>query len=285
MKPTQIDQIQHILQANIVHHAPLRGGNIGTLYRLSLDDKRTIVAKTHMGAGGTLDIEGWMLTYLAEHSDLPVPNVLHSEASLLLMQYIEGKSHFSNRSEQDAARLLAHLHSLSAPQFGLERDTLIGGLHQPNTLTSDWLTFFREYRLHYMAQQAYAEQQLPKAMLIRLERFLPHLDRWLLLPTKPALLHGDVWTTNVLAQDGQISAFLDPAIYYGHPEIELAFTTLFGTFGTPFFDAYQQIHPIPAGFFEERRDIYNLYPLLVHVRLFGGGYVGQVGRILERFGY
>ncbi len=79
--------------------------------------------------------------------------------------------------------------------------------------------------------------------------------------------------------------FVDPAIYYAHPEIELAFTTLFGTFERPFFDRYHELRPIAPGFFEERRDIYNLYPLLVHVRLFGGSYVSSVERTLRQFGY
>ena len=92
-----------------------------------------------------------------------------------------------------------------------------------------------------------------------------------------------LWTTNILAQDGRITGFLDPAIYYAHPEIELAFSTLFGTFGQPFFTWYRQLWHMVPGFFEERRDIYNLYPLLVHVRLFGGGYVGAVDQILKKY--
>lgn len=88
----------------------------------------------------------------------------------------------------------------------------------------------------------------------------------------------------MLAENGRITAFLDPAIYYAHPEIELAFTTLFGTFDHAFFSRYHEKRPIAPDFFEARRDIYNLYPLLVHVRLFGGSYVHSVTRILEQFG-
>jgi fructosamine-3-kinase len=98
------------------------------------------------------------------------------------------------------------------------------------------------------------------------------------------LIHGDIWTTNVLAHQDKITAFIDPAIYYAHAEMELAYITLFNTFGTAFFQQYHALRPIEPGFFEERRDIYNLYPLLVHVRLFGGGYVGSVAQILDHFG-
>jgi fructosamine-3-kinase len=139
--------------------------------------------------------------------------------------------------------------------------------------------------LLYMGRVAVESGRLPPALWQRVQRFADNLDRWLLEPERPSLLHGDVWTTNVLAQGDRITGFLDPAIYYGHVEIELAFTTLFGTFDQPFFECYQTLRPLRPGFFEERRDIYNLYPLLVHVRLFGGGYVGSVERILARFGY
>ena len=99
---------------------------------------------------------------------------------------------------------------------------------------------------------------------------------------QPSLIHGDVWTTNVLASSERITGFLDPAIYYADPEIELAFITLFNTFGRPFFQRYHELRPISTDFWEIRRDLYNLYPLLVHVRLFGGGYVGAVEQILDK---
>lgn len=98
------------------------------------------------------------------------------------------------------------------------------------------------------------------------------------------MLHGDLWSGNILARRGRIVATLDPAIYYGHPEVELAFTTLFGTFGEPFFAAYAELAPIAPGFHELRRDLYNLYPLLVHVTLFGAGYLAPVERVLDRLG-
>ncbi len=111
------------------------------------------------------------------------------------------------------------------------------------------------------------------------------LGQWLAEPPHPSLLHGDVWTTNVLASKGRITGFIDPAVYYGHPEIELAFTTLFGTFSRPFFERYHELRPIPDGFFETRKDIYNLYPLLVHACLFGSSYAMSVDAIVSRLGY
>ncbi len=264
---------------------PLSGGCIGQVYRVRLSDGRQLVAKADDGPHPRLDTEGYMLRYLAERSQLPVPTVWHNTPRLLLMDFLPGDSHFSAGAQRHAAELLAALHEVTAPHYGLERDTLIGGLHQPNPATDSWLAFFRQHRLLYMGREGVDKGRLPPTVWQRLQRLADNLDRWLLEPERPSLLHGDVWTTNVLAQGDTITGFIDPAIYYGHPEIELAFTTLFGTFSQPFFDHYQTLRPLAAGFFEERRDIYNLYPLLVHVRLFGGGYVHSVERTLSRFGY
>jgi len=103
-------------------------------------------------------------------------------------------------------------------------------------------------------------------------------------PERPSLIHGDMWGGNVLCRNGAVAGFVDPAIYYADAEIELAFSTLFSTFGDAFFSRYRELRDIRPGFFETRVPLYNLYPLLVHVRLFGGGYVAQVERTLTRFG-
>lgn len=278
-------EIERVVGEEIADIAPLSGGCIGQVYEVHLVGGEHLVAKVDEGQQPVLAVEGYMLRYLASHSDLPVPAVHHCSDRLLLMSYLPGDSHFSAEAQRHAAELLAALHGVTAPAFGLERDTLIGGLHQPNPWTESWLDFFREQRLFYMAGEGVRAGRLPADFRPRLEKFCARLDDWLAEPEQPSLIHGDVWTTNVLAVGGRITGFVDPAIYYAHPEIELAFATLFGTFGEPFFARYQELRPIPPGFFEERRDIYNLYPLLVHVRLFGGGYVSSVDRILHRFGF
>lgn len=279
------DIVARELGTTIVSARALSGGCIGEVSRIDLADGRRIVAKVDRGASPKLDIEGFMLRYLRAHSALPVPEVLWSEAKALLMSFETGESHFSARGQVHAAELLAALHGNASPEFGLERDTLIGGLHQPNTPSNSWVDFFRQHRLLHMSREAHREGHLPADLLKRLERFAADLDRFIAEPPHPALLHGDVWTTNVLAENHRITAFLDPAIYYGHPESELAFTTLFGTFGPAFFEAYNAIRPIAPGFFEVRRDLYNLYPLLVHVRLFGTGYLSGVSSAIARHGY
>ena len=134
-----------------------------------------------------------------------------------------------------------------------------------------------------MARECLKHNKLDARMMGRIQQLADKLDQLLLEPEHPSLIHGDMWTTNILVQNGRVTGFVDPALYYAHPEVELAFSTLFGTFGRPFFDRYNELRPLQPGFFEGRRDLYNLYPLLVHVRLFTG-YVGSVDRILHRFG-
>ncbi len=266
-----------------VRLAPLGGGCIGEVYRAELADGRALVAKVG-GPGSGLAVEGFMLQYLADNSALPVPAVVHADDSLLLMTLIETSGGITAAVQTHAADLVAALHDVTADTFGLEHDTVIGGLHQPNTPTASWLEFFRDQRLLYMGHEALDAGRLPGSLMSRLETFAGRLDRWLAEPEHPSLIHGDMWTGNVLSRDGRIAGFIDPAIYYADPEIELAFSNLFGTFGEPFFARYTEHRPLAPGFFEERRDLYNLYPLLVHVRLFGGSYVGSVESTLARFG-
>jgi fructosamine-3-kinase len=280
-------QIEAALGVRAQAVQPLHGGMIAQVCQVDLVDGRRVVAKAAKAAALMTDlrIEAYMLRTLRQRSTLPVPEVLYSDAQLLVMTFIAGDSHFGPVEQRHAARLLADLHSITQPQFGLEQDTLIGALHQPNPFTDSWVEFFREQRLLHMARAAYDEHKLPSAYLARIEQLAARLENWLTEPEQPALIHGDLWTTNMLAHNGRMTGFVDPAIYYAHPEIELAYTTLFGTFQAPFFEAYHQYRPIAAGFFEERCDLYNLYPLLVHVRLFGGHYVQAVDSILRKYGF
>ncbi|MCE2510905.1 MAG: fructosamine kinase family protein [Alphaproteobacteria bacterium] len=265
------------------HLVPLSGGSIAPVYRVDFEGGERLVAKFGTEGSG-LALEGRMLRYLAAKSRLPVPAVLHADDRLLLMNYVESSGAITASVEEDAAELLADLHGITAAHFGFEEATLIGGLHQPNPPTVSWREFFRDQRLCYMAGEAAQAGRLPKALLGRIDWLAARLDEWIGEEGPPSLIHGDLWGGNVLARKGRIAAFVDPAIYFADPEIELAFSTLFSTFGEAFFRRYGEIRGFREGFWEDRRALYNLYPLLVHVRLFGGGYVDSVERTLSRFG-
>jgi fructosamine-3-kinase len=276
-------EIEAALGRRIARLRPLGGGCIAAVFQVVLEDGGALVAKRGEDAGG-LACEAYMLRYLATHSALPVPAVHHAGPALLIMDYIDGGDPIDAAAETHAAELMAALHDVGADRFGHERDTVIGGLPQPNPPSPRWLDFFRDWRLLYMAHEALRHGGISAALMARLERFAARLGEFIEEPARPSLVHGDLWAGNILARQGRIAGLIDPAVYHADPEIELAFATLFRSLGEPFFRRYGELRPLRPGFFETRRDIYNLYPLLVHARLFGGHYASAVERTLRRFG-
>ena len=284
MNPAARQTVTSATGAAVTHVAPLTGGCIGDVWRVDLADGRRLVAKV-AGTDGALDIEGYMLDYLARTRTIPVPEVIHAEPGLLIMEYVETSGRLDTAAQEHAADLLAALHDITADAYGHERDTLIGSLRQPNPWTESWLEFFGDHRLIHMGRLALDNGSLPRDVYARLEKFRETKLETYIDPTgRPSLIHGDMWGGNVLVRGGHIAAFIDPAIYHGDAEIELAFATLFNTYGDPFFRRYNEHRPIRPDFFEARRDIYNLYPLLTHTCYFGGQYAARVDAILRRFG-
>ena len=276
--------IEQLLQRDVEQLQPLAGGKISEVVRVDLADGESLVAKI---SDGSLDltIEAFMLRYLREHSDLPIPRVVHVEPNLLLVDYIAGDDELGSDSLQHLGELLARCHQLRGPAFGLERDTLIGPLHQPNPATQSWIEFFRDNRLNYMTGVALKSGGLPIALERRLLDISDALDKFLIEPTYPALIHGDMWRTNIIVREGRVAGIIDPALYYAHNEMELAYMTLFDGVGKEFFHAYNEIMPIESEFYEVRSHIYNLYPLLVHLIIFGAKYIPPLERSLARFGF
>jgi len=216
----------------------LGGGHGARVFQLTFDDRPPVVAKTGARDDGALSAEAFMLRYLAKMSRLPVPEVLHDEPGLLIMTLVPGRSgSVGDDAQTHAAELVAALHEIRGAAYGLERDTVIGGLRQPNEPEASWRAFFRDRRLLYMAEKAHEAGRLPGALRARIERFAARLDEWLVEPAAPVRIHGDMWDGNIVHHGGRITGFIDPAIYYADPEIELAFATLFNTFGPAFFDA------------------------------------------------
>jgi fructosamine-3-kinase len=281
-------RLETVLNSPVVELGPLPVGFGLTGLRIRLADGRRLAVKARQdsqGRASNLELEAYTLGELARRSELPVPRVHHAEPGLLVMDFIETDGGaITPGVERHAGELLAKLHATKREWFGYERDTLIGPLAQPNPTSRRWVPFFRDQRLLCMARQAHREGSLPSSMLGRIERLAERIDAYLVEPAFPSLLHGDLWTGNVLVRGERIAGFVDPAIYCGHPEIELAFATLFGTFGERFFETYESLMPLEPAFHELRSSLYNLYPRLVHVRLFGSGYLAGIGETLARLG-
>ena len=278
------ERVRDALGTGVESVAELDGGEVGRVARVALADGRTVAAKT----GETpLTVEAFMLDVLADRG-LPVPDVYHRDDDLLVLEYVDGDSEISPAVERDAAGLLAALHGErpadrdgpngdatgesngdATGRYGFPRDTVTGPYRQPNPWTDSWVAFFRDRRLDYFAGKAREEGLLSPSLAERLDALADDLDS--LLPDDPpsALLHGDVWANNVLTRDGEVRALLDPACYFGHAEVELAYVDFGGSFGDAFFETYDDERGIDPGFRDERCAVYQLVPLLEHLLYFG----------------
>ncbi len=272
-------EIERQLKQRIATVAPLSAANNAQIYRVKMESGASCVTKV---AERGLDTEAFMLNFLRTKSKLPVPAVYYSNEHVIIMEFIDSNHGIDDAGQRHAAELLAALHQNRADSYGLEQDTLIGSLNQPNKQDKDWVRFFTEQRLLHTAGEALKENKIDKKFMKQVEKLAGKMSGYIKNPNPPSLIHGDVWGGNILSTRGKIVAFLDPAIYYADPEIELAFILLLNTFTGTFFSRYHEITPIQPGFFEERAEIYSLYPLLVHTRLFGTSYARKAQKILDK---
>lgn len=265
--------------------SPLSSGDWASVYRVDLASGKTLAAKAgHPGHEGLMKKEAAMLEYLAAKTEAPFPKVEWAGPGVLFLTFIPNDGIKGKAGPVEAGRALANLHNVTGETFGFEEDTIFGPSKQPNPKTRNWVEFYGRNRLLYMGKIAREAGQIEPKVFSALERFVGDLKNFLPENPGPSLLHGDFWGGNLLFHDGRLAAFIDPAIYYGDQEVDLAFATLFGSPGPGFFEAYREIRPISPGF-EQRIDIYNLWGLLFHAYWFGGGYAASVKRILQGLGY
>lgn len=263
----------------------MHGGCIARVVGGTTEGRGPFVAKIGDGASD-LTIEAGMLADLGRLSALPMPGVWHSSRDLLVMERLPGSTGVDDRAQRHLAELLAELHGIEGPAFGYKRATLIGPLVQPNHRETSWATFFARHRVLHFAGLAEGRGALPSKGLETARQLADALerepDRFTAPGEPPVLIHGDLWSGNMLSEHGRVTGLIDPAIYYADREIELAFMGLFGCVGSAFFDRYHELRPIAPGFFERRQGMYRVYPLLVHAVLFGGGYGRQAVGAMHR---
>ena len=198
----------------------------------------------------------------------------------LLMEYIESSSKIGGYWS-DFGQKLALLHQNTEGRFGLDHDNYIGSLPQYNKHQKSWGEFFVKMRIQPQLDIAIKNRLADHSLMEALAKLYQKIPE--ILPNeKPSLLHGDLWSGNVMTDSEGKVCLIDPAVYYGHREIELAFTTLFGGFNSKFYHSYDEAFPRSPGFME-RIDLYNIYPLLVHLNLFGSSYYGSVMRSIMRY--
>lgn len=187
----------------------------------------------------------------------------------------------SHDSWENLGKGLALLHKNTNDGFGLDYDNYIGTLRQSNHRIKDWVQFFIYERLEPLIKMGVNRGYIEGSIISKFNSLFSKLNE--LLPVEqPALLHGDLWSGNFLFSNHSVPVLFDPAIYYGHREAEIAFTKLFGGFQHRFYQSYNEAYPLQIGH-EERVDLFNLYPLLVHVNLFGSSYMSGIKQTLSRF--
>lgn len=280
-KETFAEKLKAALGARVASLSPVAGGCIAAAQEARFDDGRRVFVKRYDDSR-LVEGEAFMLRYLAAKG-APAPAVLYAEDGLLVLEWLDRNNDDTNAADEDAGRKLATLHNVRAEQYGFERDVAIGPLPQPNGWARDWPEFFAERRITYMAKLCRDAGAVDAAMAARLDRFAGRLAEFLPAAPEASLLHGDFWSGNVLRASGRVTGFIDPALYYGDGEVDLAFAGMFGGFGERFYAAYAEMRPAEKGR-NARADIYRLWPALVHVRLFGAGYLSSVEPVLVRLG-
>ena len=229
------------------------------------------------------DKEARGLNLLSKTNAIKVPEVVTygdiEDESFLVLKYIESGTK-TIKFWDDFAKNLVGMHKNTNDRFGLDHNNYIGSLKQFNNWKNTWTDFFREERLEVQIKMARDSSLLDRGIISAFERFYNRLDE--IFPYEPpALIHGDLWSGNFMTgKNGAV--IIDPAVYYGHREMDLGMSQLFGGFSKDFYTSYDKYYPLEKGW-QKRMYYCNLYPLLVHVNLFGGGYVGSVKSIISRF--
>lgn len=265
---------------------PVHGGSIHQAYRVHVGVRSYFVKTSERVPQQMFEREAQGLELLRATGLVRVPVVMSFSDDgpfpYLATEWIDTRP----TSEVSAGRLgeaLAAMHLLAAPRWGLDVDNYIGTLPQSNHEEETWAQFYAERRLRVMARFGRRSQRLPGDVCDAVDRLADELPGWLPEPEDgPSLLHGDLWGGNWLTTTGDEPVVIDPAVYYGAREVELAFTEMFGGFGPSFMSAYQRTYPLPEHY-EELRSLYQLYPVLVHANLFGGSYVAEARAITQRY--
>lgn len=281
--------IERALCATISAASRCPGGDINEAHRLSLSDGRTVFAKTNPSAPAVMfAAESRGLAWLRETSTVAVPAVLAVSApdaddGFLVLEYLPPVARCADFDAR-LGRELAAMHRFGAPAFGLDHTNFIATIEQSNSnAPTTWSAFYVAHRLVPLVSRAVGKGGAPATWHDRLEALARLMPSLVDVGEPPSRLHGDLWAGNVHVTANGRPCLIDPAVYGGHREMDLAMLDLFGGLSATTLAAYREVWPLEPDF-AERIPLCQLYPLLVHVALFGGSYVGAVERVFDRYG-
>ena len=259
----------------IMDMQPVSGGCINNATKI-ITNYGNFFLKWNINASEKMfDTEVKGLELLRKSKTIYIPQIIAYDHNYLMMEFIEKESP-SNILWEEFGRDLSELHKVSNINFGLDHNNFIGSLPQDNKQQLSWSDFFINQRI--IPQLSMGD--FSPDFIRDFDKLFLKIDA--LFPEEPSsLLHGDLWNGNFIFLNNK-TALIDPAVYFGSREMDIAMSKLFGGFHDQFYSSYNENYPLSEGW-QERIDICNLYPLLVHVNLFGGGYYSQVKTILNRF--
>jgi fructosamine-3-kinase len=276
------------LGSPVLHVHAAASGDINQTFGIELGDGRKLFVKTHHSPpAGMYICEARGLRWLAEAHALRVPEVLlatdadQEGTACLVLETIEPGRRGASFDEVLGSGL-ARIHRTGAAGFGLDHDNYLALLPQHNATLPSWPRFYAERRLAPQTELANRSGRITAKLTRQLEALCAKLETLVGPPEPPARLHGDLWSGNLLCDTQGDPCLIDPAAYAGHREIDLAMMRLFGGFSERVFAAYHAAYPLAPGY-RERVPLYQLYPLLVHVNLFGGHYASQVEQLIARW--
>ncbi len=271
----------------VVQIKQLYGGDINLVYKVETSQGTyCIKVSKEIKDAEIFALEKKSLNFLVDTADVNVPQLYLTEIfeglSFLMMTYIPETNKLASESFwKYLSQQVEQLHATKKEQFGLDFTTFIGPYKQDNSWKNSWAEFYIENRLEPQIKRSFDGGLLNKKLVGNMERFFGELPSFYPIE-KASLLHGDLWSGNVLKSSDYRSFFIDPAIYFGHREMDIAMMSLFGGFDPLFFESYQHNLPMDKGW-RERLPFGQLYPLLVHLNLFGNSYFPAIEKILKPF--
>ena len=264
---------------------PVGGGSISRAYAIYTSDG-TFFLKANQGSQALdmFDAEKDGLKTLKTHSQFAIPQVSGSAevngVAYLLMELIDLAPRQTSYW-QELGQNLAELHKVNNKVFGYHRSNYIGSLPQSNKSYDNWGDFFINERMSPMIRLARDQQLVDHEFVRKFHSAMPKIIAEMPVES-PALIHGDLWSGNLMVDNAGRPTIIDPAVYFGHREMDIAFSQMFGGFSDEFYRAYNEAYPMEPGF-SDRAGLYNLYPYLVHLNLFGHSYFGHIDYTVRKF--